>query len=174
MRQRRWVVLVCGLSAAILTAWTVWSRNHPHRGALEAVVEPITIVAGMSFDDGGSQGLRFRDASGVVRDICLEDTRVWEDDPSVLEGHHNIILNSFSPRGEGARRVAIAGVEERQLLGLLDRWARRDSDAKLIETRSEQYDRGEIDLEAFWKDLPAEARTKSTAVSILQELRRRN
>ncbi len=99
------------------------------------MVEPITIVDGMSFDDGGSKGLRFADARGAVRDVCLEDTRVWEDDPNVLEGHHNVILNSFFPRGERARRVAISGVEERALLGLLERWAKQDPGTKELKRR---------------------------------------
>lgn len=188
MRRHHWTVIAGGVSAALPAAWVVWATSHLHRGMFKAgrsatidrrpslndVVEPITILDAMSFDDGGSQGLRFRDASGVVREICPEDTRVWEDDPSASGGHHDLILNSFSPRGENARGVAVAGAEERQVLGLLDRWARRDPDANLIESRYDRYARGEIDIEAFWKGLPAEAHPKVTAVSILRELRGRN
>jgi hypothetical protein len=119
---------------------------------LRDVVEPITIVDGMAFSDGGSLGLRFQDARGVVRDICLEDTRIWEDDPGILEGHHNVILNSFFPGGERARRVPVSGDEERALLGLLDRWAQR---------RNIGQGGGS-------------SRADQIALSILKEIRRRN
>ena len=141
---------------------------------LADVVEPIAIVEGLSFDDGGSQGLRFKDALGHVKDICLEDTRVWEDDPSVLEGHHNISMNSFFPRGEKARRVPVSGVEERALLGLLDRWVRQDADARLVWERYERYQQGTIGIEAFYEGLSAEQSRKLTAVSIWRQLRERN
>jgi hypothetical protein len=185
MKWRRRAIVACGLSAAVLVPWLAWVmiRSHAAIGrliqfgrspALDDVIEPITIVDAMSFDDGGSQGLRFRDAKGVVRDVCLEGARAWGEGPSDSEGGHNIILNSFSPGGEKAQRVAVAGAEEQQLLGLLDRWARRDPDAKFIESRYDRYARGEIDIEAFWKELPADAHVKVTAVSILRELRNRN
>src|SRR5258708_5700563 len=61
---------------------------------LRDVVEPISIVEGMAFSDGGSLGLRFQDARGVVRDICLEGTWVLEDNPGITEGHHNVIVDS--------------------------------------------------------------------------------
>ena len=182
MRSFRWVIVACAALVLALAGWGVWWSFRPGRGParlnqspfLRDVVEPITVVDGMSFDDGGSKGLRFADARGAVRDVCLEDTRVWEDDPKVLEGHHNIILNSFFPDGERARRVAISGVEERALLGLLERWANRDADAKELERRYGLYERGEIGVDAFWKGLPDRGRPKETAVSILRALRARN
>jgi hypothetical protein len=168
--------------AVVLSLWAVRSILRPGREpappdqspSLRDLVEPITIVDAMSFDDGGSQGLRFADARGTVREACLEDTRVWEDDPNVLEGHNNIILNSFFPRGERARRVPISGVEERALLGLLGRWARQDPDARELERRYGLYERGEIGIDAFWDGLPDRYRLKETAVSILRKLRDRN
>lgn len=182
MNRRRWSVVSCVTISAALSLWAAWSSLPTGRGPvplhrssfLRDVVEPITIVNAMSFDDGGSQGLRFKDARGVLKDVCLEDTRVWEDDPVALEGHHNIILNSFFPRGEGAQRVPVSGVEERALLGLLDRWARQDPNAMTLEQRHELHERGQIDLDDFWKGLSGEHRVKGIAVSILRELRSRN
>jgi hypothetical protein len=182
MTLRKVSILFYGLMAAGLAGWAVWPILSLRRGPaplnrspyLADVVEPITIVEGMSFDDGGSQGLRFKDARGVVKDVCLEDTRIWEDNPRILEGHHNIIMNSFFPRGDKARRVPISGVEERALLGLLDRWSRKDPDAQILESRFERYRQGEIRIEAFWEGLSPDARVKTTAVSILRTLRARN
>ena len=173
------VIVASTALALALSFWAVWWGLRPGRGPaaldrspfLRDVVEPITIVEGMSFDDGGSRGLHFVDARGSVRDICLEDTRIWEDDPKVLEGHHNIILDSFFPRGDRARRVPISGVEERAVLGLLERWASQDPDAKEVERRYALYERREIGLSAFWEGLPERYRKKETAVSILRTLR---
>ncbi|WP_337177120.1 hypothetical protein [Paludisphaera sp.] len=176
------VILASVTLTMAFSFWAVRSSLQPGRGPapspqspfLRDVVEPITIVDAMSFDDGGSKGLRFADARGVARDVCLEDTRVWEDDPNTLEGHHNIILNSFFPHGEEARRIPISGAEERALLGLLERWASRDPDAKELERRYGLYERGETGIEAFWDGLPERRRPKETAVSILRALRARN
>jgi hypothetical protein len=176
------LIVACVALLIALSLWAVRSTLLAARGParlgqspfLRDVVEPITIVDAISFDDGGSKGLRFADARGTVRDVYLEDTRVWEDDPNVLEGHHNLILDSFFPRGERARRVPISGVEERSLLGLLERWARQDLDAKELKRRYGLYERGKIGVDAFWEGLPERHRLKETAVSILRELRARN
>ncbi len=141
---------------------------------LSDVVEPITIVFTMSFDDGGSQGLRFADARGTVRNVCLENTLVWADEPKVQEGHHNILLNSFYPHGDQAQRVPISGVEERALLGLLERWASRDPDAMELERRYRRYNAREISMDAFWEGLSDRHHLIQTAVSILFTLRARN
>lgn len=175
-------IVACVALLAIVTFVASRSRSLPVRGPvgldrspfLRDVVEPITIVDAMSFDDGGSKGLRFADSRGAVRDICLADTRIWEDNPNVLEGHHNIILNTFFPHGRRAQRVPISGVEERALLGLLERWGRRDTDATELERRYRLLERGEINFDAFWEGLPERSRLKATAVSILLELRARN
>jgi hypothetical protein len=176
------VIVACVALIMALSLWALRSCFRPGRGPapreqcpfLRDVVEPITMVDAMWFDDGGSKGLRFADARGTMRDVCLEDTRVWEVDPNVLEGHHNIILDSFSPDGKRARRVPIGGAEERALLGFHERWARRDPDAKELERRYGLYERGEIGFDAFWEGLQERHRLKETAVSILRELRARN
>lgn len=176
------VILASVALAVALTIWAVRSSPRPSRGPaaldqisfLRDVVEPITIVNALSFDDGGSKGLRFADARGAVMDVCLEDTRVWEDNPNILEGHNNVILNSFFPGGERARRVPISGTEERALLGLLERWSSQDPDARELERRYDLYERREIKIDAFWEGLQNRHRVKGVAVSILRDLRARN
>ncbi|MFO0960609.1 MAG: hypothetical protein U0800_24770 [Isosphaeraceae bacterium] len=138
------------------------------------MAEPITIADAMSFDDGGSMGLRFEDAQGAVKDICLQNSLAWEGDPKSDAGHHILVLNSFFPDGKRARRVPVSGGEERALLGLLERWASLDSDAQELEKRFEALERGELSSDDFWKDLPDQARLKEVAVSILRALRARN
>lgn len=107
-------------------------------------------------------------------DVCLEDTRIWEDDPKVLEGHHNVIVNSFFPHGKQARRVPIAGTEERALLGILERWARRDADARVWQRHIERSIQGDSNRDAGSRNLFLTQFAKGIAVSILMELRQRN
>jgi hypothetical protein len=167
------VIAACTALFLALFLWALRPSLHSARAPtlmdqcpfLRGVVEPIIVVNAMSFDDGGSKGLRFADSRGVQKDVCLENT---------LGGQRNVVLNSFVPRGDRGQRVPIAGVEERALLGLLERWARQDHDAMELERLYELYERGQIDLIAFWDGLPAACRLKETAVSILRELRARN
>jgi hypothetical protein len=142
-----------------------WLTRPGARSYFRDVAEPITIAYAMSFDDGGSQGLRFKDARGVERDVCMEET---------LDDRHTLLLDSFIPDGKSARRVPISGAEERALLGLLERWTHGDATARELDHRSDLYERGAIDDDAFWRDLPDDCRVKQTAVNILRRLRARN
>lgn len=173
MRWRGWFVVSGVVVVLVLAVWVARSRFRPDPAAaslkptpfLREVVEPITIVDSMAFADGGSEGLRFADARGKARDICLEDS---------LSGQPNLVLDSFLPDGERARRVPIAGVEERALLGLLERWARQDPDARELERRHALYEDGKLSIDAFWKGLPERDRVKGVALNILRRLRERN
>ena len=80
---------------------------------LPGVVEPITIVDAISWDDGGSHGVAFRDSRGVTRYACLMDD---------LEDHHNLVLGSYSPISdeEQLREHPIGGKEERAFRQLLE------------------------------------------------------
>jgi hypothetical protein len=178
--NRRFSRIIAAASLlAILGVWFAWSRRPDRPGLgpaplnqstfLADVVEPITIVSGMSFDDGGSQGLRFKDAQGVVRDLCLERTLSVE-----REHPETLVLNSYVPAGDHAWRVPRHGIEERATLGLLERWASQDRDAQELDRRYQLYESGAIGVEAFWEGIPDHARVKETAVSIMRTLRARN
>ena len=118
--HRRWIFAIGAVVAALAIRAMFYRGRGPasldQSRFLRAVVEPITIVDGMSFSDGGSQGLSFKDACGTERVLWLEDSRNWEKDHTILEGHNNISLNSFFPgggtsadlggRGAGGIRVA--------------------------------------------------------------------
>ncbi|AGA28664.1 hypothetical protein Sinac_4476 [Singulisphaera acidiphila DSM 18658] len=66
MRLAGRVIVVCILFCSAVFLWKDGMRRGPaplsQSQYLRHVVEPITIVESMSFDDGGSTGLRFRDA----------------------------------------------------------------------------------------------------------------
>jgi hypothetical protein len=174
----RLVVAICFLAALLaLAAWLGHGRSRqlaaPEEDSfLRDVIEPITIVDSMYFDDGGSVGLRFSDARGTVRDVCLEDRPDWLHNPDVQL--HNLVLNSFFYDGEHARHVPIDGPEARALVAILQRWARQDPDARELERRFALYKNGEIDVTAFWAGLTARHHVKETAVKILRDLRAAN
>lgn len=164
-----------GLAVALLVvpagvALAVISRlDRPAR--LPDVVEPITIVDAISWDDGGSYGLAFRDARGVTRYACLMDD---------LEDHHNLVVGSYSPvNDEGRlREHPVGGYEERAFRQLLERWCRSDPDARWWDRRLELYKNGQVSREELSRgapsgtDRPIDA--EGMAVSILRQLRQRH
>src|SRR4051794_10563190 len=87
---------------------------------LRSIMEPVTMTDAMSFDDGGSQGLAFRDAARTVRYVCLLNK---------LDGERNLLLGSFFPTPSRGCKVPVGGPEERAFLGLLERWLRQDAEA---------------------------------------------
>ena len=140
---------ITGRRAALLVvlgSWFAWSRPHDRHGLgpaplnqskfLADVVEPITIVSGMSFDDGGSQGLRFKDAHGVMRDLCLESMLSHDEDNRPEE---RLSLNSFHPGRRGMRAWRGTHSWNRGARftppGMLERWATRQEpcDAQELE-----------------------------------------
>jgi hypothetical protein len=97
---------------------------------LRNVSEPITVVEGISWSDGGSMGLSFRDSRQVLRAVCLEND---------LDGNKSLTFGKMTPNWE--RRVAMGGSEERAFLGLLQRWHRRDPEAQEWFNRMERWSR---------------------------------
>jgi hypothetical protein len=89
---------------------------------LRDVTEPITIIKGLSFSDGGSLGISFQDARGVTKDVCLESLAFSPDAEISSEPYGCVVMNSFVPSRDG--RVLVSGDDERALLGLLERWAK--------------------------------------------------
>ena len=70
------------------------------------VVEPIAVIDGGSYDDGGSRFIRFRDAAGITRYACLLNE---------LDGNRNLVFED--------QEVPLGGAEEHRFLALLQRWA---------------------------------------------------
>jgi hypothetical protein len=140
---------------------------HKPLDPLHDVAEPITIVDAVSWDDGGSRSLAYKDAKGVVRDACLLDD---------LNGNQNLVLGSYTPI-HNKRRLEnwpVGGSKERAFLQVLKRWAVQNPDAIRWDQRLDRYERGEIDLKGFWDDSPAEQRVTAIAVGVLRDLHRRN
>src|SRR5262249_7717694 len=96
---------------------------------LKDVVEPISMVVGNSWDDGGSHGLVFRDSKQVIRSVCLLDN---------LAGEQDLLFGTNVPDSRGRVKHPVGGAEEKAFLGLLERWYRRDIDAKAWSKRMER------------------------------------
>lgn len=82
---------------ALVTGFGLVRLLAPRRlNPLGAVVEPISIVDAISWDDGGSLGLKFKfkDARQVTRYVCLMND---------LEGHENLVVGSYTPIHETGR-----------------------------------------------------------------------
>jgi len=175
------------LPVAAFCVWAAWSRLNPGRGPapnprlgpaplassrqLGDVVEPITIILGMSFTDGGSQGLRFKDALGKIKNLSLKRFAFHNPEPPPV-----IVFGSFSPGSdeEDDDWGPISGVDERALLGLLERWAAADPHARELERRFDLVKSRRLTVYDSWAGLPDEVKIKATAVSILRTLRSRN
>ena len=174
MKNVRRVLLILGCLLLALTlvcgsrAWLAPSGHGPlplsSSSYLSAVAEPITLVDSMSWDDGGSKTLIFKDARGKEKCICLLDK---------LNGDQNLILNSISPGRQtpNSERLPVACAQERAFLGLLERWRRDDPEALVTERLIENHDRGVIDDETLYRKLDL---SRYTAICILQTLRERN
>lgn len=163
-------VLACSV-LAVAALVTMMSLSQCRPDSLRDVVEPISIVDAMSWDDGGSRGLEFRDARGVSRSACLMDD---------LKGNRNLVVGSFVPVHDAVRLMGhpIAGADERTFLRLLERWCSGDADARWWDRRLGQHEDGAVDLDRVSEGSPsgldAGRDRKAAAVGILRSLRRRN
>src|SRR5262249_26512543 len=95
---------------------------------LKGIIEPIKIVDCMIFADGGSMGLAFEDSRHVKGAVCLEYNVDFEA--------KNL---SFDFVPDPDTRVPIAGIEEKALIGLLQRWRRQDPEAREWHDRMGRY-----------------------------------
>jgi hypothetical protein len=128
---------------------------------LEDVIEPIAMIDSHSFDDGGSIGLVFKDSTGNEKSIVLLDN---------LDNEHNVVFGVCVAYPK-ERRVALAGDEEKALLGLLERWYRQDPDATKWNDRIDAWSSsGRGHFEQVWGEPLAKVR----AVYVLRALRSRN
>jgi len=82
-------------------------RTASPESSVVGVVEPIAMIEGWYYDDGGSRSIRFRDAAGVTRYACLLN--------EMEDGRHNLIFED--------RELSEGGAEEKAFLELLERWA---------------------------------------------------
>lgn len=130
---------------------------------LKDVSEPITVVKGISWSDGGSVGLSFIDSRQVLRAVCLEND---------LGGNQSLTFGKMTPNRD--RRVTIGGSEERAFLGLLQRWLRRDLEAQEWFNKMERWSRSDKMASLFTGHETEEQRTKAYAIGIMGRLLERN
>lgn len=81
------------------------------------IVEPIEITEVLYYKDGGSIGLKIRDAKKQEHPLSMDGRK---------RGVFPIILNTIYPtEEEPAKRLEIRGPEEAELYAILLRWANR-------------------------------------------------
>src|SRR5262245_47723205 len=97
-----WAIVSLGV---IGIACFVYLRGAGSMPVIAEVVEPIAVIDGGSYEDGGSQFIRFRDAAGVTRYACLLDE---------LHGRQNLEIEDHE--------VPLYGADEQAFLELLERW----------------------------------------------------
>jgi hypothetical protein len=135
---------------------------------LREVVEPITIVEALSFDDGGSQGVRFRDAQGVVRDFCLVSFALDFDDPLARPNW----CSAISSRPEGpSLRAAPTNARSSASCNDAPRPTRKGPSWSIATSGSI---REKFPGRGFAKTSPDESFARVDVVSILWTLQRRN
>jgi hypothetical protein len=164
-------LFVLGLLSLAVLRWTSSRRSIDYAHVplsqseyLKDVVEPISMVVGMSWDDGGSHGLVFRDSRHVTKSFCLLDN---------LDGERNLILGTSAPDRRG-KRLPLGGPDEKAFLGLLERWYRQDPDATPWNERIEQWERSDRRFSILRGDETEEQLGKGMAVGLMRRLRQRN
>jgi hypothetical protein len=180
-------MLLWALLAAVFCVWVAWCRLNPGpepspsprlgpapSAAIQElldVVEPITIVLGVSFTDGGSIGFRFQGARGKTENLSLKRFAFYPPEPPAV-----VVFGSFSPGSDVHHDgwASISGVDERALLGLLERWAADDPHARELERRFDLVKSRRLTVHDFWAGQPEDVEFKAYAVSILRTLRSRN
>jgi hypothetical protein len=165
-------LIALGLLSVTMLRWTSPRRCIDHAQVplsqseyLKDVVEPVSMVVGMSWDDGGSKGLVFRDSRQVIKSICLLDN---------LAGEQGLIFGTSAPDSRGKRKVPPGGPDEQALLGLLERWYGRDPDAMAWNERIEQWEGSDHRYSILRRDETKEQIGTGVAVSLMRRLRRRN
>lgn len=171
-RMMRQVIAAGGVLLVLLVVLTVLRvRRHSYAAIppsqsqfLRDVAEPITMVEAMAWDDGGSVGLTIKDSKGQPFSVCLMES---------LEDDRHLRVGSAVP-GQG-RALPIAGVEEQAFLGLLERWAEQDPDAKNWSRKFEAARKVGMRGSVLRGDESPEQRANAIAVGrILKGLRLRN
>lgn len=176
----KWVRKAAIAWAILVVAWMVWHVTRPRDFSdiplrdfsdvsltdspyLRDVVEPITMLQGMVWDDGGSRSLAFKDSRGRFFTVCLMNE---------LGGDESVRLGDFIA-GQG-RAVPISGIEEKVLLGLLQRWAKRNPDAETRKTEKTEPVWLGLQTDSIAGNESDEHRGNLFALSLIRTLMRRN
>lgn len=116
----RWMMVALVGVSLLCASVAAWRGAHgpvplARSVYLHGLVEPIRMERGVSYSDGGSLGLRFLDARGTSRSVCLAKP--------LDTGLVYLVLGSDSDTGARGWSVPLTSDEARALLGLLDRWS---------------------------------------------------
>jgi len=148
------------------TPWTAseFARGFPVRSEyLKSVAEPIAFVHGGSYSDGGSRFLEFKDSNGQFFYACLKDD---------LEGDRR--LTFVSPTPSMGIPVPVIGIEEREFLGMLERWASADQDSQYWIRKFREARKRRVAVKSDVPEMTEELYAKGIATSIMNDLLKRN
>jgi hypothetical protein len=102
-----------------------------------------------------------------------------DDIDDVVKGRQNLVLGTVVPYEEYGRKIPVAkipvaGVEEKAILGLFERWYSQDGDAKTWNDRYERRIMSHPGGDFFADEEPEEQRAKAFAVKLMRKLKSRN
>lgn len=157
-RLRVWLLMALVAVAAIGCAVGLARIRRPF---FADVAEPIAVVNAWSINNDLT--LIFRDARGVTRGVRVHEPNVREDFAPVL------ILQESAPRPRSIS-VPLNSDDARRFRALLERWARRDPDAKAFRARADAYYDGRS-TQVFDGTESPEQYAKGLAVALLDRLR---
>jgi hypothetical protein len=163
----RWISVIC-LGLVVLASLGFLLAVHEkdftelplsENKYLKDIKEPIKHMDSIICADGGSLGLLFKDSRQVIRGVCLEY--------DVEFNEKNVSFGGMVP--DPNTRVPIAGIEEKALLGLLQRWQRQDPEAQELVKRLADK------RTPFWSGSETqEQRAKAFAIGFTRRLLERN
>jgi hypothetical protein len=162
----RWMARFACLFVAIAVIFASRARSVRPGDAFAGVVEPIAVTGVALCDDGGSRSIELTDSTGRKFFVC------WIAE----EYGGNILPGRFSPIHDPGRLASypLGGTGDRSVLGLLDRWARRDSEAQRLEGQIALSQGVESKIMDVGKKAIGEGTyAKYIDVLMLEELRRR-
>ena len=165
--RRKLIPIIATGLFAFISGLLLFPRRSDVAQPWSGVVEPITIVNSISWDDGGSCGLEFRDARNTTRYACLLND---------LDGNKNLVLGRSAPisdKNELANWWPIGGPKEKGFLQLLERWAASDPDAQEWDRRFALHEQGKLDINEIYSRASEEQQHKAMAVIVKRQLRRR-
>jgi hypothetical protein len=170
----RWSRAAGGLVCLLLFGYVLWRFVLKDSGDytripldrspfLRDVAEPITMIRWSSeaASDSVWMGVAFMDEKHVERYVEYVTTSYNAG------GMHDKLLL-------GDRAVAARDPEERALLGLLQRWYRRDAEAPELIDRLRSRGSAQIDREQGFNNLSEQQQAKVIGVGIMKALSRRN
>lgn len=117
---------------------TVRSMYRHMPSSILGIADPISVIWGTGYDDGGTIAIRLMDATGQELEVCL-DRRLYisprdstwaqlsySERMERREQSHLMYLDATYPTASGAHPVRLRGPEESAVYAMLIRWAEKN------------------------------------------------